>query len=79
MECPSGTQCIPEILLCDGWFDCEDGSDEDEDFCRGFSVKLKFQLNFATLPNVPDCRPLEDFFGHKKHDNLVLVMEFNGQ
>ena len=38
MECPGGTQCISEILLCDGWNDCEDGSDEDEDFCTGLSV-----------------------------------------
>ena len=40
VECPGRTQCILEISPCDGMIDCDDASDEDEEFCRGLSVFL---------------------------------------
>ena len=41
IKCKDGLQCIPSKGRCDYYENCNDKSDEDEDFCRGnlaFSV-----------------------------------------
>ena len=35
IKCKDGLQCIRRSDLCDNRDDCNDKSDEDEDFCRG--------------------------------------------
>ena len=46
VKCAGGLQCIswyPKII-CDGIFDCLDGSDESDTTCKGlFSLKFKNQ------------------------------------
>ncbi len=32
--CKSNQTCIHENLFCDGHEQCEDGSDEDQEFCQ---------------------------------------------
>ena len=71
VECPSGAQCISESSLCDGWIDCKDGSDEDEDFCRGFLVH-----DFNKRRNDRPCRPRTTggaVFGGRQNSTLATV------
>ena len=34
-KCADGLQCIVNAGICDGYPDCIDGSDEDEESCKG--------------------------------------------
>ncbi|CAI5492821.1 unnamed protein product [Closterium sp. Naga37s-1] len=36
VPCPGGTGCVRADKLCDGVFDCEDGSDDGYDFCLSY-------------------------------------------
>lgn len=40
IKCKDGLQCIRPSDRCDNRDDCNDNSDEDEDFCRGDIVIL---------------------------------------
>ena len=37
IQCPSG-ECIPRLCICDGFTDCSDGWDEEEDSCKSRSI-----------------------------------------
>lgn len=37
-SCRESRECINDALVCDGAQDCEDGSDENEQTCRKFSL-----------------------------------------
>lgn len=46
LKCGDGMQCLRYYQFCDGDVDCHDGSDENEDFCRGwFSFQLTGLIN----------------------------------
>ena len=33
-QCKDNLTCIDDAIVCDGYFHCRDGSDEDEEMCR---------------------------------------------
>lgn len=35
VKCNDGLQCIHKRSLCNGYVDCQDGSDESPEFCIG--------------------------------------------
>jgi hypothetical protein len=35
VKCPTGFQCIHKYDMCTGYPDCNDGSDESEETCKG--------------------------------------------
>ena len=38
-KCKNNIQCVSETSICDGHSTCADGSDEDDDMCRGNAGK----------------------------------------
>lgn len=42
-RCQQG-HCIPQDLLCDGWNDCKDGSDETDPKCSMYNLYSYFHL-----------------------------------
>ena len=38
-KCKNNIQCVSETGICDGHSTCADGSDEDDDMCRGNAGK----------------------------------------
>lgn len=56
VKCKNGLQCIFESYLCDKEPDCYDGSDEDEDSCKGKYSRRK-EINYcneATIIIIPE-------------------------
>lgn len=48
IKCGDGLQCVQKSALCDGKEDCSDGSDEEEEMCKG---KLK-EINYCKFVEV---------------------------
>ena len=46
-KCPSGVGCVAASRLCDGLWDCADGSDEDAGYCRAFDCAATFRVRLA--------------------------------
>ena len=40
VKCKDNLQCIRSNSLCDIYKDCNDNSDEDEEFCRGKIIEI---------------------------------------
>ena len=48
-KCGDNLKCINYLLLCDGNYDCDDGSDEHFNICKG---KLDISYFFVTVAGI---------------------------
>merc|ERR1719277_982490 len=51
-ECATGNECVLESVLCNGYLDCTDGSDEDDEFCEEYGYQKKRAGKDAVLKSL---------------------------
>lgn len=54
LKCKDGLQCVFNPDLCDGFNDCRDKSDEEEEFCKGKIYKIVY-IGFLFAAKVSNC------------------------
>ena len=46
VKCPTGFECIWYEYMCNGYSNCNDGSDESEEICKSNSIQtFHFRMN----------------------------------